>query len=104
MQGPPRIPMPQAWDWQRQRLEQLCAKAGDTRDTLLLLQHPPVYTLGAGSTEAHLRFDPAAPPHPLFRTERGGEVTYHGPGQVGAPLPPPLTPLHFLLVLWPPSH
>ncbi|KAL4444215.1 hypothetical protein ABPG75_011952 [Micractinium tetrahymenae] len=50
--------------------------------TLLLLQHPPVYTLGAGATEGHLRFDPAAPPLPLHRTERGGEVTYHGPGQL----------------------
>jgi hypothetical protein len=41
---------------------------------LLLVQHPPVYTLGAGSSLAHLGFDPAAPPLPLFRTERGGEV------------------------------
>ncbi|GBF99410.1 plastidial lipoyltransferase-like [Raphidocelis subcapitata] len=56
--------------------------ARDTRDTVILLQHPPVYTLGAGATLAHLRFDPAAPPHPLHRTERGGEVTYHGPGQL----------------------
>ncbi len=54
----------------------------DTRDTLFLLQHPPVYTLGAGSTPEHLRFDPSRPPLPLHRTERGGEVTYHGPGQV----------------------
>jgi len=41
---------------------------------LLLLQHPPVYTLGAGATEQHLRFDPDAPPHPMYRIERGGEV------------------------------
>lgn len=41
---------------------------------LLLLQHPPVYTLGAGSSLAHLNFDPDAPPLPLHRTERGGEV------------------------------
>lgn len=51
-------------------------------DTLLLLQHPAVYTLGAGSTTDHLLFDPESPPHPLHRTERGGEVTYHGPGQL----------------------
>ncbi|CAL8468759.1 g8299 [Coccomyxa elongata] len=49
---------------------------------LLLVQHPPVYTLGSGSSLNHLGFDPASPPHPLFRTERGGEVTYHGPGQL----------------------
>ncbi|CAG9464839.1 unnamed protein product [Pedinophyceae sp. YPF-701] len=49
---------------------------------VLMLQHPPTYTLGQGATEAHLRFDPAAPPHPLYRVERGGEVTYHGPGQL----------------------
>jgi hypothetical protein len=46
------------------------------------LQHPPVYTLGAGSSEEHVKFDLHHPPHPLYRTERGGEVTYHGPGQV----------------------
>ena len=42
--------------------------------SLLLLQHPPVYTLGTGATEGHLKFDPAASPLPLYRTERGGEV------------------------------
>jgi lipoyl(octanoyl) transferase len=41
---------------------------------VILLQHHPVYTLGAGSTEGNLRFDPAASPLPLHRTERGGEV------------------------------
>lgn len=47
------------------------------------VQHPPVYTMGAGSSEAHVKFDLQQPPHPLYRTERGGEVTFHGPGQVG---------------------
>lgn len=41
---------------------------------VLLLQHPPVYTLGSGSTEDNLKFSPDSPPHPIFRTERGGEV------------------------------
>lgn len=50
--------------------------------TVLLLQHAPVYTLGQGSTESNLKFDPERPPHPLVRIERGGEVTYHGPGQL----------------------
>lgn len=62
-----------------------CADAvehGNDMDALFVLQHQPVYTLGASSTEANLRFDPSFPPLPLHRTERGGEVTYHGPGQV----------------------
>lgn len=46
------------------------------------MQHPPVYTLGAGSTVDNALFDLASPPAPLFRTERGGEITYHGPGQL----------------------
>ena len=53
-------------------------------DAILLLQHPPVFTLGSGSTLANLKFDPANPPAPLFRTERGGEVTAHSPGQLVA--------------------
>ena len=50
--------------------------------SLTLLQHPPVYTLGAGATADHLKFDPEHPPHPLFRVERGGEATHHCPGQL----------------------
>lgn len=56
-------------------------------DRLLLLQHPPTYTLGTGSTPDNLRFDPTdagARPAALFRTERGGEATWHGPGQIVA--------------------
>jgi len=51
-------------------------------DAFILLQHKPVYTLGRGSTLANLKFDPENTSHELYRTERGGEVTYHGPGQV----------------------
>lgn len=80
-----QVPYERAWGWQRalvrRRLAALAAgEAG--QDALLLLQHPPVLTLGTGSSLAHLRFDPAAPPLPLHRTERGGEATYHGPGQL----------------------
>lgn len=58
------------------------AAEGMPSGRLLLVQHPPVYTLGAGSSLEHVHFDVSTPPHPLYRTERGGEVTYHGPGQL----------------------
>jgi lipoyl(octanoyl) transferase len=51
-------------------------------DTLLLLEHPHVYTLGRGADE---RFILASRPMvPIHRVSRGGEVTYHGPGQLVA--------------------
>jgi hypothetical protein len=69
-----------AWGWQTKRAPLVAAQ--DRCQALVLLQHSPVYTLGTGSTLDHLKFDVNDPPHPLFRTERGGEVTYHGPGQL----------------------
>jgi len=55
-------------------------------DALLLLEHPPVYTLGRGADPKHLGAA-AAGPIPIVRAHRGGEVTYHGPGQlVGYPI------------------
>src|SRR5580658_10616648 len=50
-------------------------------DTLLLLEHPHVFTLGRGADE---RFLLAQRPSdvPIYRVSRGGEVTYHGPGQL----------------------
>lgn len=51
-------------------------------DVVLMTQHKPVYTLGTGSTLDNLRFSPDQAPFDVVRTERGGEVTYHGPGQV----------------------
>ncbi|CAN0489234.1 unnamed protein product, partial [Hapterophycus canaliculatus] len=52
-------------------------------DRVLLTQHDAVFTLGTGSTLDNLRFEPGdAPFGEVVRTERGGEVTYHGPGQV----------------------
>jgi lipoate-protein ligase B len=54
--------------------------AGLIRDTLLLLEHPHVYTLGRGASERYLVAPP--PGVPIHRVSRGGQVTYHGPGQV----------------------
>ncbi len=54
---------------------------------LLLLEHPPVYTLGVRADPAHVLVDPESVGAELRRTNRGGDVTYHGPGQlVGYPI------------------
>jgi lipoic acid synthetase len=56
-------------------------------DHLLLLEHPHVYTLGASGDLDHVLVDPSAVGATLVRTDRGGDVTYHGPGQlVGYPI------------------
>ncbi len=54
--------------------------AGVIDDTLLLLEHPHVYTLGRGASERYLMAPPADVP--IYRVSRGGQVTYHGPGQL----------------------
>src|SRR5215467_6544745 len=51
----------------------------DTEDELWLLQHPPVFTLGMAADLSHVL---AAGDIPLVQTDRGGQVTYHGPGQL----------------------
>lgn len=79
------VPYTEAWSWQKSivaRRQTLAQKDEDNSDMLLVLQHPPVYTLGTGSSEEHLNFDIQDSPYDVYRTERGGEVTYHGPGQV----------------------
>ncbi len=61
--------------------------AGEIPDQLLLLEHPAVLTLGRQAEEGHVQASPgelAARGIELIRVERGGEVTYHGPGQLVA--------------------
>lgn len=69
--------------------EQLVAEklaSPDRADELLLLEHEPVYTIGRTPDRTSLR-DPASLPHPLVTISRGGQATYHGPGQlVGYPI------------------
>jgi lipoyl(octanoyl) transferase len=49
-----------------------------TRDELWILEHPPVYTVGIAGRTEHF---PRSPMIPLERIDRGGQITYHGPGQ-----------------------
>ncbi|NJR51974.1 MAG: lipoyl(octanoyl) transferase LipB [Leptolyngbyaceae cyanobacterium CSU_1_3] len=80
------VPYSEAWKWQ-QNLVAERKKNFELSDVLLLLEHPPVYTLGQGATPEFLKFDPAQSDYELHRVERGGEVTYHCPGQlVGYPI------------------
>jgi len=59
---------------------------GTGDEVLLLLEHEPVYTIGRLRDTSSLR-DPAALPYPVYETNRGGQATYHGPGQiVGYPI------------------
>jgi lipoyl(octanoyl) transferase len=64
--------------------------AGDIPDQLLLLEHPPVITIGRHAGQENLRVSPAALRErgiALERSQRGGDVTFHGPGQlVGYPI------------------
>jgi lipoyl(octanoyl) transferase len=53
------------------------ARSGETPDEVWLLEHPPVYTLGQGAEHAGV-----ANGIPLIKSDRGGDITYHGPGQV----------------------
>lgn len=54
-------------------------RKGDTPDEIWCLQHAPVYTLGLAGREDHIL---AAGEIPVVRSDRGGQVTYHGPGQL----------------------
>ena len=64
--------------WQAMR-EFTAARTDETADELWLVEHPPVFTLGQAARREHL-LDPGD--IPVVATDRGGQVTYHGPGQV----------------------
>ncbi len=78
-----RVAYPQIWAWQQEQVQQHLEDP-HIPDVLALLEHEPVYTLGQGASLEFLRFTVGAIDVPLYRTERGGQVTYHGPGQVVA--------------------
>jgi lipoyl(octanoyl) transferase len=77
-----------ALELQRERVAQ--RKAGTISDTLILLEHPHVYTLGRNAQKENMLVSEeflASRGAQVFHTDRGGDVTYHGPGQlVGYPI------------------
>ena len=79
------IPYREAWDLQRRLVEE---RREDRRpDTLVLLEHPPVYTLGRRAETSNVLMDAAALDAAgidVVEVDRGGDVTYHGPGQLVA--------------------
>ena len=80
------IPYLAALDWQRSLVSERINNPS-LDDVLILLEHPPVYTLGQGASKDFLKFETDKTNWDVHRVERGGEVTYHCPGQlVGYPI------------------
>lgn len=86
--GPQPVDYERAWDLQRALHDEVVAGTSD--DTVLLLEHEPVYTAGRRTEPLDRPFDGT----PVIDVDRGGRITWHGPGQlVGYPivrLPDPL--------------
>jgi len=79
--GEGAVPYQEAWE-EQQRLHALRV-ADEIPDTVLLLEHPPVYTMGKRTNPEDLPLDGT----PVVEVNRGGEITWHGPGQlVGYPI------------------
>src|ERR1700687_1468732 len=83
-----RTPYREAWDLQAELVSAL--RDGQAPDTLLLLEHPHVFTMGKAAMPDHLLWDEkeqARRDVDVIWSDRGGEATYHGPGQlVGYPI------------------
>ena len=83
-----RIEYLAAWEWQRDLVRQ--RSAGAIGDTLLLIEHPHTYTLGRSTKDGHLLITPEQLVEQgitLVESDRGGDITYHGPDQlVGYPI------------------
>ncbi|MEZ4554238.1 MAG: lipoyl(octanoyl) transferase LipB [Dehalococcoidia bacterium] len=75
----------EAFAWQQARAD--AVRAGTAREALAVLQHPPVYTLGMRGERRHVLVTPEALAErgaDFVMTDRGGDVTFHGPGQLVA--------------------
>jgi lipoate-protein ligase B len=83
-----RTPYREAWDLQAELVSGL--RDGHARDTLLLLEHTHVFTMGKAASPDHLLWDESEQARrevDVIWSDRGGEATYHGPGQlVGYPI------------------
>ena len=74
------VPYPEAWDLQRSLAG--AVSQGAIPDTVLLLEHPPVVTLGRRTDESAELHVPKDAPVEIVETNRGGKSTFHGPGQL----------------------
>jgi lipoic acid synthetase len=91
VEGPGRGPLRARWLGRVRYRDALALQHGlwadGVGDWLLLLEHRPVYTMGVRAQAEHVLVDPSSVGAELERTDRGGDVTYHGPGQlVGYPI------------------
>ena len=68
-----------AWDIQKEYHKKVVS--GKEPDTLIIVEHEPVYTLGKSANDNHL-LQSASEEIQVFRIERGGDITFHGPGQI----------------------
>ena len=68
-----------AWDIQKNYHQKVLT--GKEQDTLILVEHEPVYTLGKNANDNHL-LQSASEEIEVYRIERGGDITFHGPGQI----------------------
>ncbi|MNK08834.1 Octanoyltransferase [compost metagenome] len=84
----PFIDYGEAWELQKEIVKRVDRE--EQQETLLLLQHPPTYTIGSQRHPEHLLLSPEQLKEQgisIFEIDRGGDITYHGPGQlVGYPL------------------
>jgi lipoyl(octanoyl) transferase len=78
----------ESWELQKNRVAQIVAKEAD--NLLLLVEHPPVYTLGRSANPSDILHNDIA----VVESDRGGGVTYHGPGQMVAYIVCDLRPKH----------
>ena len=77
-------PYKEVWDLQKELVEK--RRNGQINDTLILVEHEPVYTLGKNADENHI-LQHSPQDVKTYHVERGGDVTFHGPGQlVGYPI------------------
>jgi lipoate-protein ligase B len=82
---PGLLPYREGWDMQHLLLEQV--ERGDAPETILIVEHMPVFTLGFHGNAANMLADEKALKQrgaEILRVERGGDITFHGPGQIVA--------------------